>query len=702
MKYRKLLILLIGLNILIACTQKKITMNNPLLTSFNTPYNSIPFDKIKPEHFKPAIDSVFKETKKEIQAIIDNTETPDFDNTIVALAQSGELLGRISNILFNLNVAETGPDIQNATREISPLLADFRNDIILNEALFEKIKYVFDNTDKSKLDTEDKMLLKKTYKNFVRNGANLSDKKKEEYRTITNELAKLTVDFGENVLAETNDYILHITDQNNLSGLTEDVISEAKSEAEKRDLEGWVFTLQFPSFGPFLKYANNRELRKEIYMAYNTRGLHENAHNNTEIVKRITALRLQMANILGYNTYADFVLGNRMAESADKVDTFLNDLLIASIPVAKQEYREVQEFANSLGADFIIEPWDWSYYSEKLKKQKFDIDDEATRPYFQLENVENGVFGLANTLFGLTLKEVHNIPVYQKDVKVFEVYDENNEFLSLLYMDYFPRESKKGGAWMTEYLSQHKTASEENIRPHVSLVFNFTKPTRTKPSLLTFSEVTTLLHEFGHGLHSMLSNCKYADLSGTNVYQDFVELPSQILENWAEQKEWLDRVAMHYETGKRIPVEMVQKIIDSKNFNSGSFSARQLSFGISDMKWHSLTKPFTGDVSEFEKEATAPTRVLPYVDGTATCTAFSHIFAGGYAAGYYSYKWAEVLDADAFAYFKEKGVFNKEIAAKFRENILSKGGTEHPMELFVKFRGKEPTIDALLERSGLK
>lgn len=687
----------------ISCKKNQCNMNkNPLLSTFETPFNSVPFENIMPEHFKPAFDSLFETTKKEIQAIVTNNETPTFENTIVALEHSGEALGRLAGILYNLNVAETNPEIQNATREISPLLSDFRNDIILNEDLFKKVKHVYENANKAALDTEDKMLLEKTYKDFVRNGANLSNDDKEKYRVITNELAKLTVDFGENVLAETNDYILHITKEEDLSGLPEDLIAEANDEATRRDLDGWVFTLQFPSFGPFLKYANNRDLRKEIYIAYNTRGLHTNDNNNTGIIKRITELRLQQANILGFNTYADFVLSNRMAESTDMVNTFLNDLLIASVPIAKKEYKEVQEFSNSLGADFIIEAWDWAYYSEKLKKQKFDIDDEATRPYFQLENVEKGVFGLANTLFGLTLKEVHNIPVYHKDVKVYEVYDENEQFLSLLYMDYFPRESKKGGAWMTDYQAQGINSNGEQIRPHISLVFNFTKPTQTKPSLLTFNEVTTLLHEFGHGLHGMLSNCKYSDLSGTSVYRDFVELPSQILENWAEQKEWLDKVAIHYETGESIPKEMVQKIIDSKNFNTGYMSTRQLGFGISDMKWHSITEPITEDVTEFEKNAMAPAQVLPKVEGTAMSASFSHIFAGGYAAGYYSYKWAEVLDADAFAYFKEEGVFNKEVANKFRENILSKGGTEHPMDLYVKFRGKEPTVDALLERSGLK
>lgn len=677
-------------------------MNNPLLSDFNTPYNAVSFQKISPAHFKPAFDRVFAQTRTEIQKIIDNPEAPGFENTIVALERSGGLLGRISGILFNLNVAETNTEIQNATREISPMLSDFRNDIILNAKLFDKIKVVFANADQRQYSQEEKMLLEKTYKDFERNGANLSPEQKEAYRKITNELAMLTVDFGENVLAETNDYTLHLTNKSDLSGLTDDVIAEAKAEAERRELEGWIFTLQFPSFSPFLKYADNRELRKQIYMAYNTRGLHKNEHNNEGIVKRIAELRMEMANILGYNTYADFVLSDRMAESKDRVNTFLNDLLIASIPVAKKEYKEVQEFANSRGANFVIEAWDWSYYSEKLKKQRFDIDDEDTRPYFQLEKVEAGVFGLANTLWGITVKQVHNIPIYHEDVKVFEVYDAESNFLALLYMDYFPRESKKGGAWMTEYLQQEISEDGVNVRPHVSLVFNFTKPTKTKPSLLTFTEVTTLLHEFGHGLHGMLSNCKYSSLAGTNVYRDFVELPSQILENWAEQKEWIDKVAMHYETGEKIPEELVQKILDSKNFNTGYFSTRQLSFGISDMKWHSLTSPFTGDIKEFENEAMASTQVLPRVEGTAMSSAFSHIFAGGYAAGYYSYKWAEVLDADAFAHFKEEGVFNKKIAEKFKDNILSKGGTEHPMDLYVKFRGKEPTVDALLERSGLK
>jgi peptidyl-dipeptidase Dcp len=453
---------------------------------------------------------------------------------------------------------------------------------------------------------------------------------------------------------------------------------------------------------PFMKYADNSDLRKELYMAYGARCLKKNEFDNQNIVKRIVELRIEKSKLLGHNTFADFVLQNRMAEKTDKVDVFLNDLLIASLPKAKKELKEVQEFANSLGTDYVLEAWDWSYFSEKLKKNKYNIDDEMTRPYFQLEKVEKGVLGLASTLYGLSFKENMTIPVYHKDVKVFEVFDEENNFLALLYLDYFPREGKKGGAWMTEYQQQHITDSGIDQRPHISLVFNFTKPTSRKPSLLSYTEVTTLLHELGHGLHGMLSRCKYEELAGTNVYRDFVELPSQILENWADQKEWLNKIAEHYQTGEKIPEDLVDKIIQSKNFNSGYFSLRQISFGMLDMKWHTLIESYKGNVIDFENEAMAPTRLFPLNEGVAMSASFSHIFSSGYAAGYYSYKWAEVLDADAFAYFKEKGIFNKEVAKSFRDNILSKGGTEHPMDLYIKFRGKEPTIDALLERSGLK
>jgi len=676
-------------------------MNNPLLSAHNTLHNSVPFDLIKPEHFESAFETLLIEAREELKQIWENTDKPTFDNTLLALENSGAQLGHVAGILYNLNVAETGEAIQEATRNISPKLAEFSSDIVLNEKLFLRIKEVYENTDLSTLSTEDAKLLDKTYKDFLRNGANLDDEAKKRYRGITQELSQLTVDFGENVLAETNDYILHITKEEDLSGLTPDLIEQAKADAENRKLDGWVITLQFPSFGPFLKYANNRELRKEVSYAYGTRALKDNKYNNTGIIQKIVSLRLELANILGFDTYADFVLSNRMAETTERVYSFLDDLLKASMPAATKELEEMQAFAKKEGLSDNLQAWDWSYYSEKLKKEKYDIDDEATRPYFELNKVEQGVFELASTLYGISLKEVENVPVYHKDVKVFEVFDKKGDFLSLLYMDYFPRESKKGGAWMTEYQQQHINNDGENIRPHVSLVFNFTKPTKTKPSLLTYTEVTTLLHEFGHGLHGMLSNCKYESLAGTNVYRDFVELPSQLLENWADQKEWLEQIARHYETGANIPDELVDKIIASKNFQTGYFSARQLSFGITDMKWHSLTDAFKGDVIAFEKEAMEPTQLLPKIEGTAMSPAFSHIFAGGYAAGYYSYKWAEVLDADAFAYFKEKGIFNSDVAASFADNVLSRGGTEHPMDLYVRFRGKEPSVDALLERSGL-
>jgi peptidyl-dipeptidase Dcp len=686
-----------------SCSSKKQTMTiNPLIEDYKTPYNSVPFNKINPGHFKPAFDTIIDQTRKKIEQITNSEEKPDFNNTIVALERANNKLNRLYLIIENLNHAETNKELQSAIKEITPLYTDFSNDILLNSTLFSKIKMVFNETDPSTLDIEDSRLLEKTYKDFERNGANLSESDKLKYREITRELAQLSVEFRENVLAETNNYFLHIQNHADLSGLPENVIAAAAEEARNRKLEGWIFTLQIPSYLPFMKYSNNRELRKQLFIAYNQRGLSNNEHNNENILKRIIELRISKSQLLGYNTFADLVLCERMAESTDKVETFLNDLLIASLPAGKREYQEIQDLAKELGADFVVEAWDWGYYSEKLKKQKFDIDDEMTRPYFQLENVEKGVLGLASTLFGLSFKENSLIPLYHKDVKAIEVYNDEGNFIALLYLDYFPRSGKSGGAWMTEFQQQHVSSTGEEQRPHVSLVFNFTKPTEKRPSLLTYNEVTTLLHEFGHGLHSILSKCKYEELSGTSVYQDFVELPSQLLENWADQKEWLDKVSVHFETGEKIPEEMVQKIISSKNFLSGYMSLRQLSFGMLDIKWHTLTEVYKGDIIEFEENAMAPARVLPKVSGTCMSPSFNHIFGGGYAAGYYSYKWAEVLDADAFAYFKEKGIYNKEVALSFKENILSRGGSEHPMELYMRFRGKKPTIDALLDRSGLK
>ncbi len=700
MKYKYLYLILIAI-FAVACTKTNKTMNNPLLSKFDTPYGSIPFAEIKPEHFHPAFDTAFARAKKEIHAIISNEETPDFNNTIVALDRSGLMLETLSALLFNLNVAETDTNIQKITKEMSPRIAEFRNDITLDPILFSKVKTVYESEEAGKLNTEEFTLLEKTYKNFVRSGANLDSADKEEYRLITEELAKLSVQFNENVLAEMNGYALHITDSSDLSGLAEDLVKEAASEAKSRNLEGWAITLHSPSFVPFMKYADNRQLRKELFMAYGKRGLQDNENNNCEIIKRIAELRLRQANLLGYNTYAEYTLENRMAESAENVNAFLDDLITAYLPSARKEIEEIKNYAKSLGTDFELERWDLNYYSEKLKKEKFNIDDELTRPYFKLENVENGVFMLANKLYGIRLQENKSVQVYHKDVKVFDVLERDGEFIGLLYMDYFPRAGKRQGAWMTEYVQQFKTENT-NFRPHISLVFNFSKPSDEKPSLLTYSEVRTLLHEFGHGLHGLFSDVTYRTLAGTSVYRDFVELPSQIMENWAEEKEWLDMVAFHYQTNEKMPEEMIHRIIESKNFLSAYYTIRQISFGLNDMAWYSITEPVNDHVVNFEKTAMQSVKLLPETKGTAMSPAFSHIFAGGYAAGYYGYKWAEVLDADAFSLFKQNGIFDQKTAASFRKNILSKGGTDHPMDLYIAFRGQKPSIEPLLIRSGLK
>lgn len=677
----------------------KMTENPLLLTAYNTPFNTIPFDQIRTEHYKPAFDTAFARARAEIDLIVKNQAQPDFKNTIEALEFSGQLLNNVSNVLFNLNEAETNPEIQALTREMSPLLSEFSNDITLNVVLFGKVKAVYDHIDSSKLTSEQLMMLDKTYKMFIRNGANLNDKDKEDFRSVTKELTELTVKFGENVLAETNAFILEIKDSADLAGIPRDVVVAASEEAKQKGKEGWVFTLQYPSYIPFMKYADNRELRKKLYLAFASKGIHNNDNDNQEIIKKITALRMRVANLLGYKTFADYILSERMAKDPLKVNNFMKDLLDASMPYAKNEVAEVSNFAKGMGADFELQSWDWSYYSEKLKKEKYSIDDEITRPYFKLENVYVAVFDLANKLFGLTFKENKQIPVYHPDVVANEVYDETGKLIAILYMDFFPRDGKRQGAWMTEFVQQRKRDGID-IRPHVSLVFNFTKPTAEKPSLITHNDVQTVLHEFGHALHGMLSNVTYSSLAGTNVYRDFVELPSQIMENWADQKAWLDMVAVHYETREKMPAEILQKIIDSKNYLAGYLSIRQLSFGLNDMAWHTLTEPYQGNIIEFENKAIEQSRLLPMVEGTAVSPSFTHIFAGGYAAGYYSYKWAEVLDADAFSLFKQNGIFDKTTASSFRNNILSKGGTEHPMKLYVKFRGQEPSVAPLLERSG--
>ena len=687
--------------VLLAVSCQDNTDSNPLLSKFDTPYQTPPFDKIKHEHYKPALDSAISMARHEIDAIVNNPAEPTFENTIEALDRSGKLLADVSNILFNLNEAETDSILQQIVIEASPILTDFSNDINLNPDLFKRVKAVWEKRDSLKLTAEQQMLLDKTYKGFVRNGANLNEADKEKYRAISRELSELTVKFNQNVLAETNSYKLHITNEADLAGLPQSLIDAAAYTAKQKGLDGWVITLDYPMYGPFMKYADNRELRKQLYMAYGSRCFKGNEYDNQKIAMRIANLRLELANLLGYPNYATFVLENRMAETPERVNEFLDQLVEASLPAARDEVKEVEEFARQQGFKGKLERWDWSYYSEKLKNAKYSYNEEELKPYFQLEKVIDGVFLLANKLYGLTFSPNANIPVYHPDVKAYEVYDGSGRFLAVLYLDFFPREGKSGGAWMTSFRSQYRDNGKD-VRPLVSIVTNFTKPTDKQPSLLTFYEFSTFLHEFGHALHGMLSDCNYTSLSGTSVYRDFVELPSQIMENFAVEKEYLDLFAVHYQTGEKIPQELVQKIIDSRNFQAGYFSLRQLGFGVLDMAWHTITKPVTEDVDSFEKKVLNPLEVLPPVKGTNMSVTFGHIFEGGYAAGYYGYKWAEVLDADAFEVFKEKGIFNREVAQSFRENILSKGGSEHPMTLYKRFRGQEPTIDALLKRSGLK
>ncbi|WP_246241720.1 M3 family metallopeptidase [Draconibacterium mangrovi] len=673
---------------------------NPLLEDFNTPHNAAPFDKIKNEHFMPAFEEGIKQGKADVEKIKNNPEAPTFENTIVALDEVGRLLTRTSGVFFNLLSSETNDELQSIAQEVSPMLTAFQNDISLDPVLFERVKAVYNKKDELDLTTEQQTLLENNYIGFVRSGANLSDTDKEKFREYSTELSKLSLDFGENVLKETNKYELNITDKSKLAGLPEGALEAAAGKAKAKDQEGWTFDISMPSYLPVLQYADNRDLRKELYMAYGSKSFKGDELDNQENVKRIVELRLEMAKLLGYKNYADYVLERRMAMNADGVYGLLNDLYEASYKVAKEEKAEIEAYARKNGFEGDLMPWDWSYYSEKLKVEKFDLNDEMLKPYFELSSVVDGVFGLATELFGVTFKENKDIPVYNAEVTAYEVFDADGTFLSVFYTDFHPRPGKRGGAWMNDFKGQWMENGVDS-RPHVTIVMNFTRPTSSKPALLTFNEVETFMHEFGHALHGMLAKSTYSSLSGTNVYRDFVELPSQIMENWAVEKDFLDRFAKHYETGEPIPAELVQKIVDSQNYLAGYLSVRQLSFGYLDMAWHTLEKPFEGDVKDFEESAWKKVQIFPSIDGVCMSTQFGHLFAGGYAAGYYGYKWAEVLDADAFSVFKEKGLFNKDVAASFRENILEKGGTEHPMTLYKRFRGQEPKVDALLKRSGL-
>lgn len=674
--------------------------NNPFLTDYPTLHGTVPFHLIKTEHFEPALRQGMERHNEEIAAIVNQPAAPDFANTIVALEKSGGLLNRVSTVFGNLLSAETSDEMQAIAEKMMPLLSEHSNNITLNEKLFARIKTVYETTDKETLSQEDRMLLQTTYDGFIRSGANLTPEQKERFRQISAEMSVLTLRFSQNNLKETNAYELSLA-ADQLDGLPESALNAYAQTAREKGKEGHIVTLQAPSFVPFMKYSRHRELRRQLYMAYNTQCTHDNEYNNQEIVQKLVNLRLERAQLLGFQTVADYVLTQRMAENSENVYRLLNQLLDAYAPTAHQEVQEVQALAKELeGEDFELLPWDWAFYSEKLKEKKFNLNEESLRPYFELNRVIEGVFGLATRLYGITFQANPDIPVYHPEVTAYEVFDKDGSFLAVLYADFHPRASKRSGAWMTSYKEQWKDENG-NSRPHVSVTMNFTKPSADQPALLTFGEVNTFLHEFGHALHGMFADTTYQSLSGTNVYWDFVELPSQFMENFAIEKDFLNTFAQHYETGENIPEELIQRIVDASNFNVAYACLRQLSFGLLDMAWYTRTEPFDGDIQAYEKQAWKKAQILPTVEGTCMTVQFSHIMAGGYAAGYYSYKWAEVLDADAFSLFKEKGIFHPDTANSFRENVLSKGGTEHPMTLYKRFRGQEPGIDALLKRNGI-
>jgi len=680
--------------------QEQTSQDLILTKKFQTKHNTAPFLQLRLDQYKPAFIENIATAKAEIDAIINSSQTPTFENTIEALEFSGDALDRLSSLFFNLNSAETCDEMQKIAQEVTPLLTEFSNDITLNEDLFQRIKTIYEQKEQLNLSPEQTTVLEKKFKGFTRNGALLSTEDKLKLREIDTELAKLKLTYGENILAETHNFQLHITDKNDLKGLPEGTLEAAESLAKNSGLTGWVFTLDYPSYIPFVTYAENRALRKELTIAAGKKAFQNNEYDNQEITIRIAQLRHKRAHLLGYKTHSDFVLEERMAQNPETVQSFLNDLVAKAKPAAEREFAELTAFAKAIDGIDQLEKWDGAYYSEKLKQKLFSLDDELLKPYFQLSTVLHGAFTIARKLFGLQFTEVFDIDKYHPDIKTYEVRDELNEFVAVFYADFFPRKGKRNGAWMTSFKNQ-SIRNGINERPHVSIVCNFTPPTESKPSLLTFNEVTTLFHEFGHGLHGMLANTTYPSLSGTSVYWDFVELPSQLMENWCYEPEALALFAKHYKTGEIIPQEYVEKIKESASFQEGMATLRQVSFGLLDMAFHSQNPSEITDIKTFEKTAFAGTNLYPDVAENCMSVSFSHIFQGGYSSGYYSYKWAEVLDADAFAYFQENGIFNTEIATQFKDTVLSKGGTILPMELYKKFRGQEPKADALLKRAGL-
>ncbi|MFQ3326968.1 MAG: peptidyl-dipeptidase Dcp [Salibacteraceae bacterium] len=678
----------------------KMSKDNPFFQAFSTPHDSIPFDKISHEHFLPALKESINIAKKEIDAI-KLCEQPDFVSVIEAMEKSGKLLGTVTAAFFNLNSAETNDELQAIAGDFSGKISAFSSEVNTDQILFDQIKKAKEATDVTSLSTEQKTLLEKTFNRFSRNGALLSIVDKEKLKEIDQNLAQLKVDFGQNLLNDSNTYLKVFDDKTSLNGLSNSLIDQAQQLAESKDhKDKWAVNLDYPSYIPFMTYASNSELRKELFIAYARRAAQDNEFNNKLVLEEIAKFRLKRARLLGFKSHADFTLAERMASTPSKVHEFLNDLLDKSLGKAKEQVNEVSLFAVENGAILPLQRWDFTYWSEKLKQSKYNLEDEVLKPYFKLENALDGVFKTANKLFGLTFREVSNIPKYHEDVQTFEVYGEQDEFIAVFYADFFPRAGKRNGAWMTSFKGQ-SIENGENNRPHISIVCNFSKPTPAEPSLLTFQEVRTLFHEFGHALHGILANTQYESLSGTGVYWDFVELPSQIFENWLYEKECLELFAYHYKTGELIPKELIQAIKDSAAFLEGYQTIRQLSFAILDMAWHDSRSENELNLSQIEERVLSASDLFPAVSGTSMSTSFAHIFSGGYSAGYYSYKWAEVLDADAFEKFKEDGLFNKETAKSFRYNILEKGGTEHPMDLYVRFRGKEPSTKALLDRAQL-